>query len=90
MTRGFQVLGEITGVPRRSWHQLRSRLHDLIWPTEEEATEYLRLLHMMRLEDCHAQGEADASAAPKTGRPPHSRCPCELCRKYWEGFYSRI
>ena len=76
--------------PFKYWHQLRDRLHDFIWPTEEEASEYRRVLRHMEEEESYHRGLADATKPSKRPRPPHLTCPCDMCRKYWEGFWSRV
>ncbi len=75
--------------PIKSWGQIRDRLNDLIWPTDEEAIEYRKQLLLLEQEECYQKGEVDAASLTGKGHPPHFDCPCVLCRKYWEGFWSR-
>ncbi len=81
---------ELTFVPLRSWEGLRERIDQLIWPTDEEAREYHRLLRLMEQDDCYDRGKGDALGLSKQAHPPHTTCPCDLCRRYWEGFWTYV
>ncbi len=87
--RGSRLLSQITLAPRASWQQLRHRIHELVWPTEEETKEYFRILNLMEHQFWLERARSDGSAPSKQARPPHTMCPCSLCGKYWQGFYSR-
>ncbi len=84
------MLREKALVPFESIRRIRARLHNLIWPTDEEAAEYRRQLRLLEEQDWYLRGEADAKEPSPKGHPPHNSCPCNLCRKYWEGFWSSL
>lgn len=77
-------------VPAGRWQRVRKRLHDFIWPTDEEATEYLRILRNLEREDWLRRGRTDAALPHKRGNPPHDACPCDLCSRYWQGFWAQL
>ncbi len=84
------MLGEKRLAPLESLRKLRKMLRDMIWPSDEEAHEYRRQLALMEEEEWYSRGERDATGPTKKGHPPHQSCPCNLCQKYWEGFWSHL
>ena len=72
--------------PADTWQRIRQRLYNLIWPTDEEVREYRRQLHLLDLEDSYLRGKTDAIWFKKNANPPHQKCPCDLCNKYWDGY----
>lgn len=77
--------------PVETWQEMRKRLHDLLWPTEEEAREYRRILRSLEREEWLRRGQTDARLPQrKRGAPPHRVCPCDLCGRYWQGFWAQL
>lgn len=74
----------------RPWQRVRERLHAFIWPTDEEATEYYRVLRSLEREEWLRRGQSDAARQQQRGNPPHQACPCDLCGRYWQGFWASL
>ncbi len=79
-------------MPVQRWQRVRKRLHDFIWPTDEEARHYHRILRSLEREDWLRRGQTDATLPQmqKRGNPPHHACPCDLCCRYWQGFWAHL
>ncbi len=76
-------------VPFRRWQRVRERLHRFIWPTDEEAREYRRILRNLEREDWLRRVETNATRVKRRGKPPHHACPCKLCGRYWQGYWTQ-
>ncbi len=90
LTQGTKVTGVLARTPRKAWLRVRRQLYNLVWPNEEEAAAYLHLFSRLQQEDCYERGAADSVSPTNRPQPPHPHCPCDLCRKYWEGFWSCV